>query len=242
MNRSKIEWCDYTWNPVTGCWGPQGTAEKANWCSYCYALRVAQRFSPFEKTGYVQLKNQGINNDPFQPLFWPDRLDQPAKVKKPSKVFVCSMADLFGDWVPSEWILDVLAVVRACPQHTFQFLTKNPKRLSLWNGTWPSNCWVGTTVTNQADADERVPWLNRADASIKFISHEPLLGPITNGLIFYPVHWAIIGAQTGPGAVKPKLEWVRTLWEQYRQAGVPIFLKNNLKPIMGTLVQEWPNH
>lgn len=147
------------------------------------------------------------------------------------------MADLFGDWVPEAWIRSVLVSVRKSPRHTFQFLTKNPKRLKDFN-PWPPNCWVGTTVTNQEDADERVPWLNRADASIKFISHEPLISQIDNGLIFYPVHWAIIGAMTGPGAVKPQTEWVQILIDQYRAAGVPVFLKDNLR--WPEKIQEFP--
>lgn len=115
--------------------------------------------------------------DPFEPAFHPDRLSQPAKAKKPSKIFVCSMADLLGDWVPREQIEQVINAgpVRA-PWHTYQFLTKNPKRLKDF--IWPSNCWVGTTITNQADADERLPWLLQVDAPVLFVSHEPLLSSI----------------------------------------------------------------
>lgn len=180
------------------------------------------------------------------------------------------MADLFGDWVPWEWIKAVLDTVRACPHRTFQFLTKNTKRLKDFN-PWPKNCWVGTTVTDQEDADERLPWLVQVDAPVLFISHEPLLGPIKltdlscpgEAQPFWASHgpfkfnalqddedhyydserhigWGIIGSMTGLGATKPEPEWVRNLWEQYRAAGVPVFMKENLKPIMGTLVQEWP--
>jgi protein gp37 len=255
VNKTKIEWTDYTWNPLTGCWGPGGTAEKPNRCAYCYAKGMAKRFSPFEKTGYVQIKMQCINNDPFQPLFWPDRLDQPAKVKKPSKIFVCSMGDLFGDWVPDRWINSVLNVTKApyADRHTFQFLTKNPKRLKDFN-PWPSNCWVGTTVTNQADADERLPWLLKVDAPVRFVSHEPLLAEtdiisfiikeytleekdhirkfgcaVPNRFVLRDlINWAIIGAMTGPGAVRPEVDWVMDLAQQYKDAGVPRFLKDNL--------------
>jgi protein gp37 len=220
--------------------GPGGTAEKPNRCFYCYALKLNQRFGRL-----------------FTPTFHPDRLDQPAKVNKPSKIFVCSMADLFGDWVPSEWILDVLAVVRDCSQHTFQFLTKNPKRLSLWNGTWPSNCWVGTTVTNQDGADERLPWLLQVDAPVRFVSHEPLLSRIdfrqvicNDGDHLGPslfnhgegngINWAIIGAMTGPGAVKPDPRWAQGLMEQYQAAGVPVFIKDNLKGLVGCGLKDCP--
>ena len=257
MNKTKIEWTGFTWNPVTGCWGPGGTAEKPNRCVYCYAVGVAKRF-------YATPGDMVNCGDPFAPTFHPDRLSQPSKVKKPSKIFVCSMADLFGDWVPSEWIKFVFDVVSTNPQHTFQFLTKSPRRLVAWNPAWAAlkNAWVGTTVTNQADADERLPWLLQVDALVRFVSHEPLLGAIKirHGQGLFPtktytrsgqfgqdlmitktpaLSWAIIGAMTGPGAVKPKPEWVQGLVDQYRAAGVPCFVKDSLYEDFP--VREWPN-
>lgn len=234
MNKTKIEWTDYTWNPVTGCWGPGGTAEKPKRCSYCYAERVAQRFNN------DRMNPRGPRKEPFPPEFHFYRLDQPHKVKKPAKIFVCSMADLFGDWVPDRWIRDIINVVLNCPHHTFQFLTKNPKRLKDFN-SWPSNCWIGITVTNQADADGRLPWLLQADAPVKFVSHEPLLSGLDReslGAYRGQIDWAIIGAMTGPGAVKPQPEWVQGLIDQYRAAGVPVFLKDNLNWFKK--IQEWP--
>jgi protein gp37 len=245
MNRTAIEWTDYTWNPVTGCWGPGGTAEKPNRCFYCYAEKVARRFgNVYAGRGYIP---KGF--DFFHPAFYPERLGQPAKVKKPSKIFVCSMADLFGDWVPEDWIYKVLATAAFnAPHHTFQFLTKNPKRLKDFN-PWPQNCWIGTTVTNQADADERLPWLLQVDASVRFVSHEPLTGSIDllvchkNREVLgahHGIDWAILGAMTGPGAVKSESEWVQGLIDQYRAAGVPLFLKDNLLPFIRGGCQEWP--
>ena len=165
----KIGWTDWTWNPMTGCWGPGGAAEKPNRCPYCYAERMAYRITamkhpkicsqcgePFKTRAcgptHAMIANE-IKNA-FTPAFHPKRLLEPAKVKKPSKIFVCSMADLFGDWVPEEWIEAVLNRTQRADysHHTYQFLTKNPRRLKDFN-PWPSNCWVGTTVTNQADAD-----------------------------------------------------------------------------------------
>jgi protein gp37 len=174
--------------------------------------------------------------------------------------------------VPDEWIHQVIEVAENCPQHIFQFLTKNPKRLSKF--PWANNCWVGTTVTNQADADERIPWLLKVQAPVRFVSHEPLLSAIDMKLhldhekaldraadmmdlnnpgkafalglraMYRPVlEWAIIGAMTGPGAVKPKPKWILGLIDQYRAAGVPIFLKDNLykEPLGWTKkIQEWP--
>lgn len=252
MNKTKIEWTDYTWNPVTGCWGPGGTAEKPKRCAYCYAVKVARRFiCPYPGT-----------NDSFYPYFHEDRLSQPAKVKKrsKSKIFVCSMADLLGDWVPREQIEQVIDAgpVRA-PWHTYQFLTKNPRRLKDFN-PWPSNCWVGTTITNQADADERLPWLLEVDAPVLFVSHEPLLGKThiwshwlaENNPVPNPVppecqrrergiNWAIIGAMTGPGAVRPDLNWTLDLIKQYQSAGIPVFCKDNLEmPVGMKRIQEYP--
>ena len=259
MNKTAIEWTDFTFNPVTGCWGPGGTAETPNRCPYCYAAKIAHRMAHVEGSGYGHGVDSPNPTGAFNPTFHPDRLDQPAKVKKPSKIFVCSMADLFGDWVPREWIEKILITAIRNPQHTFQFLTKNPKRLKDFN-PWPKNCWVGTTVTNQTDADERLPWLLQVEAPVRFVSHEPLLGP-TDVMPWIPgpwpmnepmpthnnyVSWAIVGAMTGPGAVKPKPEWVQGLVEQYRAAGVPVFLKNNLLPFMqgvlpyGDFPQEFP--
>jgi protein gp37 len=241
MNRTKIEWTDYTWNPVTGCWGPGGAAEKPNRCQYCYAGRIANRFH-----------DRYPDIDPFAPTFYHDRLSQPAKVKKPSKIFVVSMGDLFGDWVPDEWIFQVGAVAYDNPHHTFQFLTKNPARYQEFN-PWPANCWVGATITNQVDADERVPELLKADAAVRFVSHEPLLGPIDFSLQNFNkmtlegrewgkatsfIQWAIIGAMTGPGAVEVRWAWVQGLIDQYRAAGVPVFLKDNLHWL--EKIQEFP--
>ena len=241
MNKQKpggIGWCDYTWGPVTGCWGSGGTAEKPNRCPYCYAEKVANRFYPVPGVGDMIAKNK----DPFQPWFHPDRLNQPAKVKKPSRIFVCSMADLFGDWVPATWIMKVLEVVHQNPRHTFQFLTKNPKNLIDCN-PWPANCWVGTTVTNQDDMNERVGYLLNADARVRFISHEPLVGRIKQSQAWWNkvsplLHWAIIGAMTGPGAVRPEVDWVHDLGAQYKAAGIPIFIKDNVG--WASKVQEWP--
>lgn len=263
MNKQRpggIGWCDYTWSPVTGCWGPGGTAEKPNRCSYCYAQRMAGRFVPGDSYE---------GHDLFVPKFHPERLSQPGKVGKPSKIFVCSMGDLFGDWVPEWWYPAIFETVLWSPQHIFLFLTKNPKRLlkapprdpdlpAADSHPWPSNCWVGVTVTNQADADERIPWLLKVDAPVRFVSHEPLLGAIdtmrywalpfargqNNCLMGHPlarrINWAIIGAMTGPGAVKPDPRWVQFLLEQYQMAGIPVFIKDNLKGLVGCGLKDCP--
>jgi protein gp37 len=188
-----------SWNPVTGC---------LHGCEYCYARRIYQRFGRS-----------------FKPAFHPERLDQPMRRRKPSRIFVCSVADLFGTWVPQEWIDQVLAVVRQCPRHTFQFLTKAPGRLS--GQDWPGNAWVGCTATNQAMWDEAAESLRSVQASVRFISAEPMLEPIVAAANWMP-EWLIIGAQTGPGGKQPCRGWVGRLTVQAHAFGSAVFYKPNL--------------
>ena len=251
MNKTKIEWCDYTWNPVTGC---------KHGCPYCYAERIAKRFCiyPANDDGKLHVADS-INDiysdngasdikDPFKwgfsPTFHKYRLDEPQKVKKPSRIFVVSMGDLFGEWVPDEWIEMVFEVCNRAPWHTFLFLTKNPKRYEQFakaeynkeSGEYkskiPANCLTGATVTNP---DILAPdYLRLTDLHVaghsSFISFEPLLSGFNekHSLIFPSLKWVIIGAQTGPNAVKPKPEWVQSIINQCRAAWVPLFLKDNL--------------
>ena len=212
MNKTKIEWVvnpdgspGYTWNPVTGC---------EHGCPYCYAEKISMRF-------------QGN----FKPRIHENRLRQPAGIEKPSTIFVCSMADLFGKWVPHEWIDNVLKTVRECPQHTFLFLTKNPKRYRLFN--FPDNCWLGITVT-----DNESFWKN--ETMLKphgFISFEPLLEGIKLDLLAYmlsmgDVNWIIIGSlNAGNGPVPTNRggthrEWVTELIKEAH--GIPVFVKDSL--------------
>jgi len=212
MNRTRIEWCDFTWNPVTGC---------HHGCDYCYARRIAHRFFP---------KTVGFN-----PHFWRDRLQEPLTLKKPARIFVCSMADLFGDWVPREWIEAVLNTVRACPRHIFHFLTKNPKRLADFN-PWPPNAWAGATATDHGTMDQAVERLHLVEGARTYISCEPLLAPV-----ILPqnagIDWLLVGALTGAKKSQPPLSWVESLVDSAKDQKVPVFVKNNLK---GFQLQEWP--
>lgn len=202
MNKTKIEWTDYTWNPVTGC--------KHN-CPYCYAKKISNRF---------------YGN--FEPTFHPERLKEPYKLKKPNKIFVVSMGDLFGEWVPKEWIEQIITVAKENPQHIFQFLTKNPIRYVQLNTTrlsFPKNCWLGTTVNTQEDT-KRILNLNCMSGVNKiFVSFEPLLGEINYPPLF---NWVIIGAQTNP-ELQPKKEWVQNIINDAWGRNIPVFLKDNLK-------------
>jgi protein gp37 len=204
MNKTKIEWTDYTWNPVTGC---------LNGCEYCYAHKIGKRFK-----------------GTFKPTFHPKRLLQPYKLKKPSKIFVCSMADLFGDWVSDDWISRVISTANNNRQHIFQFLTKNPKRYKEF--TFSDNCWLGQTVVEKDD------YRFIDNNNIKFVSFEPLLNNEIGNYRF-PADWYIIGGLTP----KPKHTEmaVRLILSQAEYFGTPVFMKKNLKPIWkGKLRQEFP--
>ena len=202
QGKGGIEWCDFTWNPVVGC-----TCR----CSYCYARRLAKRFKGRCQQCYE-----------FTPHLHPERLGEPLRRKKPARIFVCDMGDLFDKNVPMEWIDRVYRTMNHSPQHTFQLLTKQPHRANT--RFWPHNVWLGVSVENQG-ADFRVRTLRHSAARVKFVSFEPLLGRVhidLNG-----IDWIIIGAQTRP-EIQPRVEWVQWLIAEARRVGAAVFLKNNL--------------
>ncbi len=232
MQKSKIPWCDMTWNPITGC---------LNNCTYCYARKIANRFAPKLDDGTIG-KSGGLNdikntNIPFphgfEPTLYRNRLDEPQKAKRPQNIFVCSMADLFGDWIPDEWIKEVFAACDKAPWHNYLFLTKNPKRYRLLADNKllsdADNLWYGTTVTNK---DAPFFWSVHHRT---FISHEPLLSmpPFAKGV----VDWIIIGQQTNP-TIEPKGEWVQWIINQCREHNVPVFIKPPLYEKFP--IQEYP--
>ena len=230
--KQSIGWTTRTWNPVTGCWGPEGSARNPNRCFYCYAHRMAKRLRG--RHGYP-------DPDPFVPTFHPDRLAIPSQWKKPTRIFVCSMGDLFGNWVPPEWILSVLTTVTTCPQHTFLFLTKTPT--TYYHFHFPQNCWLGAT----ADSFKASYWNATALAdlpNITFLSYEPLLDLVyTNYNALWWIDWVIVGAMTGPGARQhaPEKNWIRNILLQATKVNLPIFMKDNLRPYWnGELTQESP--
>lgn len=250
MNSTKIEWLKgangeqgHTWNPVTGC---------LHGCDYCYARKITHRFgveNPWGRLDEVCVKaTEGGNPFPylFKPTFHPYRLTEPQKLKKPSKIFVVSMGDLFGEWVPDEWINEVFKACEAAPQHTYLFLTKNFSKASDFR--YRDNWWIGRTITNKEDSRELCtgdPWnidgIHRAN---HFLSIEPLLGDVEYLKYYlYSFKWVIIGAQTGPGAKPPKLEWVQSIVEQCKTAKVAIFMKDSLIPLVGeeNMLREFPD-
>lgn len=214
LNRTKIEWTNYSWNPITGC---------NHGCWYCYARKM---FARFHKS--------------FKPTFYPERLGEPAKLKKPSKIFVCSVADLFAPWTPIEWMCKVVETIENCPvKHTFQLLTKNPELIGK-NHQFPDNIWVGTTVTGIGDL-KNINEIKKVKAKVKFVSFEPLLANIVrskNPDFLYGLDWVIIGKLTGSKRVKLNPYWVERLLKQAHYCRIPVFIKNNVK--WSYKIQEFP--
>jgi protein gp37 len=217
-----IGWAQRTWNPVVGCHGPGGTSVNPKICWYCYLQR-------FQDKGFS-----------YEPTFKENKLQEPYHIK-PSKIFVGSSGDTFGDWVPTEWIDRVIKVMCENPQHTFQSLTKNPKRYSEFK--FPQNVWLGTTVDCNAGLDRIHHLVSSNEKNIKFVSFEPLLEDVGENVCLDKVNWIIIGSMTyveGKKTIYPKKEWVQKLIEQAREKSIPIFLKDNLHwPIE---IKEYPKH
>ncbi len=205
-----IEWATWTWNPITGC---------NHGCAYCYAHDIANRFYPQK----------------FIPSFHPDRLAAPFNNRIPDPgelrdriVFVCSMADLFGEWVPQEWIDVVIEIVKKTPQWIYIFLTKNPKRLA--DIAWPKNAWVGTTIDVNARVKAAQKAFESVKATVRFASLEPLLEPVKfSDLSMFD--WMIIGAQSQGSncpEFQPEWIWVHELEKQARDQKVAVYMKPNL--------------
>ena len=209
-DNSKIEWTEATWNPVTGC------TQISPGCAHCYAMRFANRFKgvvghPYERGFEVQLRAERLR----QPIGW----------KRPRRIFVNSMSDLFHDEVPDTYIRQVFAVMAEARQHTFQVLTKRAERARELAATlpWPENVWFGVSIENSYWS-RRTEALRDVPAAVRFLSCEPLLGPLNN-LDLTDIHWVIAGGESGPGARRPKPEWFRSLRDQCAAARVGFFFK-----------------
>ena len=208
--KSSIEWTEATWNPVTGC------TKISPGCKFCYAERMAKRLKAMGQPRY---------RDGFQLTLQDDVVELPLKWKKPRTIFVNSMSDLFHKNVPVKFIRRCFDVMQQASQHTFQILTKRPERVAKLSGKlpWPDNIWMGTSVEN-ADYVSRVHELAKTDAYIKFLSVEPLLGPIPD-LPVTEVDWVIVGGESGPGARPMKEEWATEIRDRCLQHEVPFFFK-----------------
>jgi len=206
---TRIEWTDETWNPVTGC-----SAVSAG-CEHCYARRWANRLQSMHQPRYA---------NGFRVTLHPDLLEQPLRWRRPRRIFVCSMGDLFHGDVPAAFIRRVFEVVAVAPQHTFQVLTKRTGRLLEFVAMvpWP-NLWLGATVEDE-HCLRRVEQLRGMPAAVRFLSLEPLLGPLS-ALDVRGIHWVIVGGETGPGARGMDPAWPRSIRDQCVAAGVPFFFK-----------------
>lgn len=208
--RSDIEWTESTWNPVTGC------TKVSPGCKHCYAERMALRLQAMGQRNYVN----GFNLTTHEHM-----LDLPLRWKKPQVIFVNSMSDLFHKDVPLEFIQKVFGVMHSASWHIFQVLTKRASRLLELNQEidWSSNVWMGVSVENQ-DYMFRIEYLRQTDAHVKFLSLEPLLGPLQN-LDLHDIDWVIVGGESGPGARPVRREWVIDIRDQCLAADIPFFFK-----------------
>lgn len=208
--RSNIEWTESTWNPVTGC------TKVSPGCKHCYAERMALRLQAMGQRNYA---------NGFKLTTHEHMLDLPLGWKKPQVIFVNSMSDLFHKDVPLEFIQKVFGVMHSASWHIFQVLTKRASRLLELNQEidWSSNVWMGVSVENQ-DYMFRIEHLRQTDAHVKFLSLEPLLGPLQN-LDLRDIDWVIVGGESGPGARPVRREWVIDIRDQCLTADTPFFFK-----------------
>ena len=208
--RSHIEWTEMTWNPVTGC------TKVSQGCKFCYAERMAKRLKAM---GVARYENG------FELALHVDVLERPYRWVKPRVVFVNSMSDLFHEEVPDEFIQRVFDVMRECPQHTFQVLTKRSGRLCALADQlpWPENVWMGVSVEDE-QVLHRVEHLRKVSAHVRFLSCEPLIGPL-DSLMLDKIDWVIVGGESGPGARPMQPAWVESILSQCREQDVSFFFK-----------------
>lgn len=263
--KTKIDWADASWNPVTGC---------LHGCEYCYARRIAERFrsmkiydpecqcqrhliahgmlkgtgKPLELDYPWEQKNKdgSITNAAypfgFEPTFHRYKLDEPLHWKKPRNIFVCSMADLFGDWVPDEWIAEVFSVCEAAPQHRYLFLTKNPKRYCdlMKQKRLPKhdNFWYGSTL------DKKCAKMFYSFRYHTFVSIEPITEYLNMGVgSLAGCEWVIVGAETGnrKEKVTPDRVWIENVVDAAKLTQTPVFMKESLRGLMDAdFRQEFP--
>jgi protein gp37 len=235
-DRSAIEWCDATWNPTTGC------DRKSPGCAKCYALELAPRLRAMGVPKYRRARDGGRASGPaFGVTLHPGELDRPRRWRRPRRIFVNSMSDLFHEEVPFEFVDRVFATMAACPRHTFQVLTKRPERMLAYceqryeqladeldalgavaPAPWP-NVWLGVSVENRRWA-WRADVLRDVPAGVRFVSAEPLLGPLSS-LDLAGIDWLIVGGESGPGRRSVRVEWVRELRDMALAADVAFFFK-----------------
>ncbi|WP_414610127.1 DUF5131 family protein [Stenotrophomonas geniculata] len=208
---SKIEWTEATWNPTVGC------TKISQGCKHCYAESMAKRLQAMGTPGY---------ENGFKLTVLRNRLEEPLRRKKPTVYFVNSMSDLFHKQIPDTYVEEVFDVIARCPQHTFQVLTKRADRLAAFfkRRTPPKNSWIGVSVEDRRHGVPRIDALRQVDASVRFLSVEPLLQDLGE-IDLTGIHWVIVGGESGPKARPMKLEWVADIKRQCEEAGVEFFFK-----------------
>jgi len=259
MNKTKIEWVKnpdnktlgYTLNSKTGCRNHvNGLCKGGGFPCYAYRLangRLKQRYLANPNTAVKYQPEASIEEyehqrtDPFYPRWWPERLEQVKKHKAPSGIFLDDMSDWMGDYWPREWTEMEIETMRQCPQHRFYTLTKQPQNLIKFS-PFPANCWVGVTATSEKIFENACLWLERIEATVKYISFEPLLewrnpvvkwdrpifrDDISTKLKSAGITWCIVGAQTRP-TVWPSKYWIGEIIKACSEISVPVFLKDNL--------------
>ncbi|MEE9303196.1 MAG: DUF5131 family protein [Thiotrichaceae bacterium] len=268
----------WTWNPMSGCLNHvNGMCKGGDFPCYAYKLangRLKSKYLANQNVAYCYEKGEEFigppelvgkcdYSDPFYPRFWPEKLLE-LRTRKPryqamtkaKGIFVCDMSDLFGIGIPEEWTQQVLETIKACPQHRFYLLTKQPQNLIKWE--FPDNCWVGVSATNQIMWNESLRYLTDIKASVKYLSIEPYLGRIVPEytlMLKSGIKWLIIGSLTltledysnsnyamrrglklkqwgKKWTVQPDIEWVREIVEAADKAKIPVFLKDNLRPLL----------
>jgi protein gp37 len=209
-DNSRIEWTEATWNPVTGC------SKVSPGCAHCYAETFAERW-------------RGLPGHPYEQGFdlrlWPERLEVPLRWRRPRTIFVNSMSDLFHEAIPPAYIAEVFEVMQRADWHVFQILTKRPERLEALAHElpWPPNVWMGVSIENRRFV-HRADNLRRTPAQTKFISAEPLLGPL-EGLDLSGIDWLIAGGESGPRHRPMRIEWARDLRDRCVEGNVAFFFK-----------------
>lgn len=210
MSKSKIEWTDSSWNPITGC------TKISDGCKHCYAERLAKRLKAMKNPNYFNGFNLTIHENSLQiPFSW----------KKPQNIFVCSMSDLFHEDVPDDFIVKIFDIMNKADWHRFQVLTKRADRMAKIANKlkWSDNIWAGVTVENN-EYKYRIDQLLTIPAKVKFISFEPLIGQIDQP-IFRGIDWVIVGGESGPGHRAIKEEWILTIKDECEKTEVPFFFK-----------------
>lgn len=225
MQESAIAWTEQTWNPTHGC------SKVSAGCDNCYAERISRQYG---HTGHEWTNEHAAENVTERP----GKLEEPYKLDEPKRIFVNSMSDLFHSAISDEFIQDVFAVMRNCPHHIFQVLTKRPGRAAHMTVDWPPNVWLGTSVEDRRVVN-RIELLADAQAETLFVSFEPLIGPVGD-VDLSAIDWAIVGGESGPDDVRREMDhsWARDIYRQCRNQGVAFFFKQSSarQPERGTML------